>query len=111
MTDKRRAPIFDPIAPPAVDTSGFEPRPEPPRRHPDLVAVRRISEASAFPSRQSPDRPLRRRRTGRNIQLNIKVSQATADELYRLADEQDWVLGETLEYALEALRAKLAAGG
>jgi hypothetical protein len=51
----------------------------------------------------------RRRRTGRNIQLNLKVDQGTADRLYRIADQHGWVLGETLEYALEALEKAIAA--
>ena len=90
---------------------------------PDRATVRRESEAAGFVSRQAtasqsatpppeaaagPTPPLRRRRTGRNIQLNLKVDRETADRLYRLADRHGWVLGETLEHALEALERAAA---
>lgn len=111
-----RASIFDEGADQDLDLTGFEPkkagatRPaEPPEK------VRALSEANHFPSRapakpqppQSP--PIRRgRRTGRNMQLNIKATQDTVDLFYRLTDSQGWVLGETLERALEALERELA---
>ena len=43
------------------------------------------------------------------MQLNIKATQDTVDLFYRLTDNQGWVLGETLERALEALQRELAA--
>ena len=43
------------------------------------------------------------------MQLNIKATQDTVDLFYRLTDAQGWVLGETLERALEALERELAA--
>jgi hypothetical protein len=42
------------------------------------------------------------------MQLNIKVTQDTVNLFYRLTDSQGWVLGETLERALEALQRELA---
>lgn len=136
-----RASIFGPSSDSAsLDLEGFTPRP---RKAPDTAAVRSVSEASDFPSRQGsraadrtkvdrtmeprtetarepalretfearaepPAEPrLRRRRTGRNIQINIKASKETIDSLYRLADENGWVLGETLEHAVAALTASL----
>ena len=86
------------------------------------AAIEEISQASGFPSRKaqsksigadiaeaapSPARPLRRRRrtTGRNQQINIKATEETIAELYRVADELDLPLGAVLEQALQALVA------
>ena len=112
-----RASIFDEGADRDLDLTGFEPkkaRAERPAESPEKV--RALSEANHFPSRaparpQPPESPpLRRgRRTGRNMQLNIKATQDTVDLFYRLTDSQGWVLGETLERALEALERELAA--
>ena len=112
-----RASIFD--AEP-LDLGDFAPKhPDAGRRGPDPSAVRSVSEANDFPSRQSaapmqaptaaaePRPVLRRRRTGRNIQINIKASQATVDALYRVSDREGWVLGETLEKAIAALEREL----
>ena len=112
-----RASIFDEGADHDLDLSGFEPKKVRPERPPELPEkVRALSEANNFPSRaparsQPPDHPPMRRgrRTGRNMQLNIKATQDTVDLFYRLTDNQGWVLGETLERALEALQRELAA--
>jgi hypothetical protein len=124
VKDTARASIFGDQAADRLDLSGFAPRPARKDTSPDRATVRRESEAAGFVSRQptatppiieppeaidGPKPPLRRRRTGRNIQLNLKVDRETADRLYRLADEHGWVLGETLEHALEALEKAVAA--
>lgn len=95
-------------------------------------AIEKISQASGFPSRKAHDgealplttkfaksekaavmpsslakvnsRPPRRRTTGRNRQINIKATEETIEELYRIADELDLPLGAVLERALAALR-------
>lgn len=92
------------------------------------AAIEEIAQASGFPSRKpqsntansgnsgtatkaeeapSLARPLRRRRrtTGRNQQINIKATEETVAELYRVADELDLPLGAVLEQALQALVA------
>lgn len=80
---------------------------------PDPTLLRSVSEAQNFPSREPPERQseepprLRRRRTGRNAQINIKATRETIDALYRISDREGWVLGETLEHALKALEAEL----
>lgn len=112
-----RASIFDEGADQDLDLSGFEPKKVRPERPPESPEkVRALSEANNFPSRaparpQPPDHPPMRRgrRTGRNMQLNIKATQDTVDLFYRLTDNQGWVLGETLERALEACRGKWQA--
>ena len=72
--------------------------------------ARELAVAAGFHSREgSPtQRPRRdrRRRTGRNLQLNIKVTQQTMDTFYAIADGQRWGLGETLERAVELLEAR-----
>jgi hypothetical protein len=79
-------------------------------------AVRAVSEGANFRSREpapSPKQPVkktqRRHRTGRNLQLNVKVAAKTLESFYEITDRQGWVLGETLEKALAALERELAA--
>ena len=76
--------------------------------------VRDVAEHAGFRSRESVPAPLdvprrepRRHRTGRNIQLNLKVRQEAVDAFYRLADQHGWVLGETFERAVIALETEL----
>lgn len=97
-----------------LDLEGFEPKASPDLSAPSPAAVKAVSEAANFPSRQ-PARPdgrvkLGRSRTpltGRNRQFNVKASQAMIDGFYAIADQQGWGLGETLEHALDALQQKL----
>lgn len=110
-----RASIFDEEADQDLDLSGFEPKEARGTRLAESPEkVRAVAEANNFPSR-APARlqlplPLRRgRRTGRNMQINIKATQETVNLFYRLADSQGWVLGETLERALNALERELAS--
>ena len=67
-----------------------------------------MSEAHNFPSR-APARTLRRRRTGRNMQVNIKATRETIEKLVAISDAQRGPFGETLEYALAALARELGA--
>lgn len=62
------------------------------------------NEEPVMPRKQ---RQQRRYRTGRNIQLNTKVTPDTRKQLYEISDRYNWVLGETLERALQALRREL----
>ena len=97
---EKRAPIFEDDD---FDVSDFEqPRQSQPRAQAD--DVRRISEAQNFQSREAaPQSRQRRHRTGRNMQLNMKVRPETAQRFNRLCDEHGWVQGEAFEYALDAL--------
>ena len=94
-----------------LDLSGFKPktaaRPE---------QVRDVAEQAGFRSREATathveDEALRREprryRTGRNVQLNLKVRQEAIDAFYKLADEKGWVLGEAFERAIGALEREL----
>lgn len=105
---EKRAPIFEDDD---FDVSDFEqPRQSQPRAQAD--DVRRISEAQNFQSREAtPKSRQRRHRTGRNMQLNMKVRPETAKRLNRLCDERGWVQGEALEHALDALEKDLESRG
>jgi hypothetical protein len=88
-TPKRADPLTD------IDvTSGFAPA------RPRLDVVRVASEDAGFPSRLA--KPLRRRRTGRNFQLSLKVKPEAATRFAALADAEGVCFGEFLEKALDA---------
>lgn len=94
-------------------------QPTAPKGKPEAAAIRQVSEANHFPSRSAATKPapgvvaepapVRRRRTGRNVQFNIKATQETIDRFARIADANGWVFGEALERALDALESKLEA--
>jgi hypothetical protein len=99
-----------------LDLSEF--RPKPPA---SPEQVRGVAEQAGFQSREPkaaaeplPAAPQRREprryRTGRNVQLNLKVRQEAVDAFYRLADERGWVLGEAFERAVAALERELRKG-
>lgn len=90
------------------DVSGFMPKK--PTPEPQAEAVRAVSESASFTSRepiQSKKKTDRRHRTGRNEQLNVKVTAKTLQLFYNITDTQNWVQGETIEKALEALQREL----
>ena len=101
-----------------LDVSDF--RAKPPAtviKHPEAAAARikAVSEAVNFRSRDpkpesaTPTRhEQRRHRTGRNVQLNIKARAEAIEAFYAITDRENWVLGETFERAVEALRRELA---
>ncbi len=115
MASPTRAGIFE--TEDDLDVSGFVPKPtERPVARPEQV--RAVSEAAQFQSREPRREPSltetsrrepRRYRTGRNIQLNIKARADAIEAFYAIADEHGWVLGETFERAIDALRRELTA--
>lgn len=99
-----------------LDLSEFKPRQAPVPRPPS-GETSRAAEAAGFRSREpkvteaSTDGaggavPQRRRRTGRNVQFNLKVRQETMDAYCALADRMGWGLGEALEKAVELLEER-----
>ena len=98
-----RAPVFDAAD---LDVSDFAPKPA--QKGVQQEQVRAVAEPASFRSREAalapPRREPRRHRTGRNVQLNLKVRQEDADAFYALADEKGWVLGEAFQRAVEALK-------
>jgi hypothetical protein len=94
-----------------LDLSRFTPQQPAKAEQPPPEAVRAVAEGAKFqsrePSKPAKPRQQRRYRTGRNIQLNTKVTMSTRDGFYEVSDRYNWVLGETLERALQALRREL----
>jgi hypothetical protein len=99
-----------------LDLSGFTPRP--PARPEE---VRGVAEGAGFRSREpsaaqeklpaasDPTRREQRRyRTGRNVQLNLKVRQEDLDAFYKLADDSGDVLGLVFADAVAALQRERA---
>jgi hypothetical protein len=83
----------------------------------EAAIIREVSEANNFPSRAAakpapvhePVPAQRRRRTGRNVQFNIKATPETIARFTSIADKNGWVFGEALEHALDALERLSAA--
>jgi len=112
MSDPQRADPFDlsdfkPVAPKRPDVSERK------------EAIRQVSEENNFPSR-APERPKkvaakppvvqRRRRTGRNVQFNIKATSETVARFTALADKHGLVFGELLDRALDAFEKSAPQG-
>ena len=99
------------------DVSGFAPRKTVPPTESASPEKTGGSPKIEFRSREpapaklppTPKREPRRHRTGRNVQLSLKVRAETAEAFYALADEGGWVLGEALDRAVAALRRELRA--
>jgi hypothetical protein len=122
-TQPQRVSIFEDEA--DFDLSAFAPRPPKSQPKADKEAIRAVAEAKGFPSREpSPAKPAtkstpapkaepepllqRRYRTGRNRQLNLKVTDEALRKFYAIADEQGIVLGQLFEQAVNALEAEIA---
>lgn len=111
---KSRASIFDD----ELDVSDFKPKSAPDPAAPPIEQVRAVAEAANFPSREAKKpiiqptlartkREPRRHRTGRTEQFNARTTPETVQALYAIADQQGWLVGETLEHALAALQREL----
>lgn len=98
-----------------LDLSEFKPKP--PAR---AEEVREVAEKAGFSSREPAPPPSpaqepvrreqRRYRTGRNVQLNLKVRQEDMDSFYQLADQEGVVLGEAFARAVAAWKRSLSEG-
>jgi hypothetical protein len=90
------------------DVSSFTPK-KPVTSEPQAEAVRAVSETADFRSREPVQgkKPDRRHRTGRNEQLNLKVTAKARDLFYAITDQQGWVQGFTFERAVAALEREL----
>lgn len=88
------------------DLSDFEPVTKRPTLERQII--REVSEAVGFPSwapGQGKSIAQRRRRTGRNVQLNIKMTAETATRFAALADRRDVAFGELLKQLLDEASA------
>jgi hypothetical protein len=115
MMSKTRVSIFGEEEPEALDVGSFAPKAIIDAKAPAQEKVRAVSEAANFQSREptaakataKAKRVIRRYRTGRNVQFNIKAMQETVDAFYAMTEAQGWVLGFTLQKAVEALQREL----
>ena len=111
---KLRASIFESEA--EIDVAAFSPKTAIDVKAPAAEQVRAVAEAAHFRSREAPapkpkeppKRAARRYRTGRNVQFNVKALKETVDVFYAVTESQNWVLGYTLQRAIEALQRELA---
>lgn len=123
MSTKERAPLgfgdelesFDPAA-------WSKPKAKPANDKPKAPVAKEAAEASGFKSREpvkaepAPAAPApaprqqRRRRTGRNVQFNIKTRQEAIEAFTAIADAQGWGFGEAFERATELLQREHGAG-
>ncbi len=112
---KNRASIFGDENTATLDLNSFAPKSGPDAKAPAAEQVSAVAQAANFPSREPAAtkpppkklRPNRQYRTGRNVQLSIKALSETVDTFYAITDEQGWVLGYTLQRAMEALQREL----
>lgn len=100
-----------------LDVTSFAPKSAVDLNAPPVEKVRAVSQAAKFPSREPAaaktetkpaKRPPRRYRTGRNVQVTVKALPQTVDAFYAITDQQGWVLGYTLQRAIDALQRELA---
>ncbi|MEP3331361.1 hypothetical protein [Sedimentitalea sp.] len=109
----------DPLA--GFDPSDWAPDPvKKVRQRPSTDVARQVAEKTGFKSREAGQgatvvpvplqpappaatNPVRRRRTGRNAQFNLKAKPETIVAFCAVADQNGWGLGETLEYAVSLL--------
>lgn len=113
---KKRASIFQESEGEVLDVHAFAPKAHIDTKGPPAEQVRAVTEAAQFRSREAAiapkietqfKRPARRYRTGRNVQFNVKALKETVDAFYALTEAQGWVLGYTLQRAIEALQREL----
>ena len=110
---KSRASIFADTK--ELDLGGFAPKTDTDKDAPPPQRVREVAEAAHFRSREpatpktepKSKRNPRRYRTGRNVQFNVKALQSTVDAIYTVSEANNWVLGYTLQRAIEALQREL----
>lgn len=114
---KPRASIFEENDGEKLDVGGFAPKTSVDAKAPGAEQVRAVAQAAKFLSREAtvpkhePEtqakRVARRYGTGRNVQFNVKAQQTTVDAFYAITEAQGWVLGYTLQRAMEALQREL----
>jgi hypothetical protein len=93
----------------ALDLAEFTPQPPKERMAPEKV--REVAERSQFKSREPEQKRSRHQRrqyrTGRDTHFSMKADAQVIDDFYAIAESQGWVMGETLEHAVQALKKQL----
>lgn len=94
------------------DLGSFEPtKRQKPAPEPQAAAEAGFTRREPSPAAKAPEQPQkaqRRRRTGRNAQINIKAKPETLEQFYAAADEMGIGVGEAFEVAVDLLRKKIA---
>ena len=91
-----------------LDLSQFTPKPAKSRATAaGKAGLRDLARDEGFVSRQAGIRRRRRRRTGRNEQINIKTTADYADRFYAIAEKYDWMCAVVFEKAIAALEQEL----
>lgn len=90
----------------AAKATGFHSREIPPAPNAEAGAGPAVSAPATQPGagQGASPQPVRRRRTGRNAQFNLKARPETIQSFCAVADAQGWGLGETLEHAVTLLQ-------
>lgn len=92
------------------DLGGFDFKPKvivKPAKADTVQAAQAAGFQSREPQTAKPAPALqRRRRTGRNVQFNIKTTAETIATFCAIADANGWGLGETLERAVALLQGE-----
>jgi hypothetical protein len=112
---KHRVSIFGNEEPGTLDIGSFAPKSIPDVTAPSVEQVRAVAQAANFTSRDpkatkatpKKTRAARQYRTGRNVQFNVKALAETVETFYAVTDREGWVLGYTLQRAVEALEREL----
>ena len=89
-------------------TASDKPKPEEAKKAADAAGFRSREPVKVATIPEEPVAPVRRRRTGRNVQFNIKTKAETIEAFTRIADANGWGLGETFERATKLLEQELA---
>lgn len=90
----------------------FKPKSTPPAIAPIQKDLEQVAEKTGFVSRENSVRKQRRFKTGRNVQLSLKVSQNAVDIFYSIADEMSndenpKTLGQIFEEAVKTLQREM----
>lgn len=76
-----------------------------------VQAVERVAEKRGFQKRAKPKKGVMRRsqsyQTGRNAQIAMKGRAEDKARISSICEEHDWVQGQLIQYALDALEEKL----
>ena len=110
MSSQERAPLGLDDDEEDLDLSQFAPKPGAAKPQDTAAAkteLRDLAKDQGFVSRQAGIRRRRRRRTGRNEQINIKTTPDYADRFYAIAEKYDWMCAVVFEKAIAALEQDL----
>ncbi|MFH5776892.1 hypothetical protein ACHFJ0_21815 [Paracoccus sp. NGMCC 1.201697] len=99
----------------ALDLSDFTPAaPAKPVSGPEVAAAAGFNRREPTPAIKPvvpPVKQQRRRRTGRNAQINIKAKPETLERFYAAADGMGYGVGEAFELAVDLIEAEMRKRG